>query len=57
VPDALDCVLCVDTHRIGPARLVALARGIESAVVAAALDPAAPTGVRADPAVPATARR
>jgi hypothetical protein len=57
VPDVLDCVLCVDTHRVGPARLVALARGIESAVVAAALDPAAPTGVRADPAVPASARR
>jgi len=57
VPDVLDCLLCVDTHRIGPARLVALARGIESAVVAAALDPAAPTGVRADPVVPAGAGR
>jgi hypothetical protein len=54
VPDALDCLLCVDTHRVGPARLVALARAIESAVVAAALDPAAPTGVRADPVVPAS---
>lgn len=53
VPEVLDCLLCVDTHRIGPARLVALARAIESAVVAAALDPAAPTGVRADPVVPA----
>lgn len=57
VPEVLDCLLCVDTHRIGPARLVALARGIESAVVAAALDPAAPTGVRTDPAVPTSARR
>ncbi|HEX4701324.1 MAG TPA: hypothetical protein VH352_04280, partial [Pseudonocardiaceae bacterium] len=47
VPDALDCLICVDTHRIAPARLVALARGIEAALVAAALDPAAPTGVPA----------
>jgi non-ribosomal peptide synthetase component F len=47
VPDALDCMICVDTHRIAPAQLVALARGIEAVVVAAALDPAAPTGVPA----------
>ncbi|HEX4721544.1 MAG TPA: condensation domain-containing protein [Pseudonocardiaceae bacterium] len=45
VSDTLDCMICVDTHRIGPAGLVALAKGIESVVVAAALDPAAPTGV------------
>lgn len=56
-PDALDYLLTVDTHRIGPTGLVALAKGIEAVTVAAALDPAAPTGVRVPLGSPAGTAR
>ena len=52
-PDAVDLAVCMDTHRMGPAEIEALAREMERVCVEAAFDPAAPTAV----AQPSTARR
>lgn len=45
VPDTIQFELLADTHDLSPANIEALLRGIESVVVEAALDPAAPTAV------------
>jgi hypothetical protein len=45
VPDRIDFIMCCDTHAVSPAGLEAVARGMESVLVEAALDPAARTGV------------
>jgi hypothetical protein len=36
---------CADTHNVSPADMESCVRGLETVLVAAALDPAAPTGV------------
>jgi len=41
VPDALDYLLCADTHRLSPAEMESLVRHVEDVFVAAALDPVA----------------
>jgi hypothetical protein len=46
-PDAVDLDILTDTHYLAPAGLAALVRGMEEVAVAAAGDPAAPTGVPA----------
>lgn len=46
-PDAIDFIMSVDLRYWTRAELEALVRDIEATVVATALDPAAPTGVRA----------
>jgi hypothetical protein len=46
VPDTVCYELRVDTDYVSPADVEALLRGLEAAAVEAALDPAAPTGVR-----------
>jgi hypothetical protein len=47
VPDTLHMSLLADTHHLSPADLTACARGMEAALVAASLDPDAPTGIAA----------
>jgi hypothetical protein len=42
-PEAIDFFVCADTHRLSPADLEALVRGLEAVVVAAAIDPAPTT--------------
>jgi hypothetical protein len=44
-PDAVDVSICVDTHRLGPAEIEALALEMETVAVAAAFDPTAPAAV------------
>jgi hypothetical protein len=44
-PDRIDFIMCCDTHAVSPADLEAIARGMESVLVEAALDPAARTGI------------
>ena len=46
-PDAVDVTICADTHRLGPADILALALEMERVTVEAAFDPTAPTRVRA----------
>ena len=46
VPGTLSYEMCVDTHYVSPADLEACLRGLEAVAVEAALDPAAPTGIR-----------
>jgi hypothetical protein len=44
-PDEADFTICADTHYLSPAEMQACVRKMESAAVAAALDPATATGV------------
>lgn len=37
-PDAVDCLLCADTHRLSPADMESVVRSLEDVLVAAALD-------------------
>ncbi len=50
VPDAIDVLICADTHQVGPAGLEALVRGVEAVLVEAAVDPAVAAGGRSVPA-------
>jgi hypothetical protein len=50
VPQTIDYTMFVDTHQASIDDLEACLRGVEEVIVAAALDPATPTGV---PSVPA----
>jgi hypothetical protein len=45
VPDTIQYELLADTHDLSPANIEAFLRGIETVIVEAALDPAAPTAV------------
>jgi hypothetical protein len=45
VPDTIQYELLADTHYLSPANIEAFLRGIETVLVEAALDPAAPTAV------------
>jgi Condensation domain len=44
VAAAVDLLVCADTHRLAPADLTALVRGMEAVLVEAAAGPAAPAG-------------
>jgi hypothetical protein len=44
-PDTIQYELLADTHYLSPANIEAFLRGIESVIIEASLDPAAPTGV------------
>jgi hypothetical protein len=50
VPETIDFLICADTHRVAPADMELLVRGLEAVVVEAALDPAAAPGIRSLPA-------
>jgi hypothetical protein len=47
VPGTIDITLLIDTHRIAPPEAERLLRELEALAVAAAADPATPTGIRA----------
>ncbi|WP_051385916.1 condensation domain-containing protein [Actinokineospora inagensis] len=53
--DTIEFTMSVDTRYFTAAETEAVVRGIESVAVRAALDPDTPTGVRAEPKLPATA--
>ncbi|MEN3356830.1 MAG: hypothetical protein V7637_812 [Mycobacteriales bacterium] len=50
VPDAVDVLVCADTHQVGPADMEALVRGVEAVLVESAAGPAVVAGTRTVPA-------